>query len=79
MSETERTIRILPTQQVAGYWDHEYSDYPDRVKVVMANGEKVTYARIIEQPHPKCLKSIDLIRVMRDCTYGGYRAKHEKK
>lgn len=79
MSEAENTVRILPTQHVTGYWEHAWSDYPDRVKVKMADGTKVTYVREIEQPHPQCAKAIDLIRVMNDCTYGGYQPKHTKK
>ena len=79
MSEMERTIRIIPTPQVTGYWHHESSDYPDEIKVKMADGQFVTYERKIEQPHPQCRKAIDLIRIMTDCTYGGYKAKHEKK
>ena len=78
MSEAKVT-RIIPTPQVTGYWHHESSDYPDEVKVKMADGEWVTYARVIEQPHPKCRKAIDLIKIMNDCTYGGYKGKHEKK
>jgi hypothetical protein len=79
VSEATKVIRVIPTTQVTGYWHHDYSDYPDEIKVKMANGESVTYVRKIEQPHPKCQKAIDLIRVMNECTYGGYQAKHEKK
>ena len=77
MSEV-RVIRVIPTPQVTGYWHHDYSDYPDEIKVKMANGASVTYVRKIEQPHPKCKKAIDLIKVMNKCTYG-YQPKHEKK
>lgn len=79
MSEASKTIRVIPTPQVTGYWHHEYSDYPDEIKVKMADGESVLYVRQIEQPHPQCQRAIDLIRIMGDCTYGGYKAKHEKK
>ena len=79
MSEQEKPIRIIPTPQVTGYWHHDFSDYPDEVKVKMADGKSVTYVRQIEQPHPQCLKSIELIRIMKDSTYGGYKAKHVKK
>ena len=78
MSEA-KAIRVIPTPHVTGYWHHESSDYPDEIKVKMADGESVTYVRKIEQPHPKCQQAIDLIRVMSECTYGGYKAKHEKK
>ena len=79
MSEATKTVRVIPTPQVTGYWHHEWSDYPDEIKVKMADGTQVIYERRIEQPHPQCRKAIDLIRIMNDTTYGGYKAKHEKK
>ena len=79
MSESAKTIRIIPTPQVTGYWHHDSSDYPDEIKVKMADGKSVIYVRRIEQPHPQCVKSIELIRIMKDSTYGGYKAKHTKK
>ena len=74
MSEA-RVIRVIPTPQVTGYWHHDYSDYPDEIKVKMADGKSITYVRQIVQPHPQCAKAIDLIRAMNT----GYQAKHEKK
>ena len=74
MSEA-RAIRVIPTPQVTGYWHHESSDYPDEIKVKMADGKSITYVRQIVQPHPQCAKAIDLIRTMNT----GYQAKHEKK
>ena len=81
MSEATKTVRVIPTPQVTGYWHHDWSDYPDEIKVKMADGTFVTYERIIEQPHPQCVKSIDLIKIMKKHVYGGngYQAKHEKK
>ena len=75
MSEAVKVIRVIPTPQVTGYWHHDYSEYPDEIKVKMADGHSVRYVRQIEQPHPQCQKAIDLIRNMNT----GYRAKHEKK
>ena len=75
MSEATKVIRVIPTTQVTGYWHHDYSDYPDEIKVKMADGKSVTYVREIVQPHPKCQRAIDLIRTMNT----GYQAKHEKK
>ena len=81
MSETVKTVRVIPTPQVTGYWHHEWSDYPDEVKIRMADGKYVTYERRIDQPHPQCLKSMELIEIMKRNVYGGngYQAKHEKK
>ena len=45
----------------------------------MEDGHVITYRREIEQPEPRVMKCIDLIRVMNECTYGGYKAKHTKK
>lgn len=75
MSEAVKVIRVIPTPHVTGYWHHDYSEYPDEIKVKMADGVSVRYVRQIEQPHPQCQKAIDLIRAMNT----GYRAKHEKK
>ena len=56
---------------MAPIWEHDTSDYPDVVKVAMADGHVITYQRVIEQPHPNCLKAIDLIKIMKGHTYGG--------
>ena len=37
---------------IACIWDHDSSDYPDRIKVPMSNGRIVTYTRDPELPHP---------------------------
>ena len=75
MSEP-KTIRILPLPKVTGFWEHEESDYPDEIRVPMSDGKVITYRREIEQPHPQCMKAVDLIRIMNNHTYGG---KHAKK
>ena len=75
----KKTVRIMPLPKVTGFWNHEWSDYPDVLRVPMSDGQVVTYERKIEQPHPKCMKTVELIRMMNDCTYGGYKAKHGKK
>jgi hypothetical protein len=49
------------------------SDYPDRIKMPMEDGHVITYVREIEQPHPKCLKAVDIIRTMQGCTFGGHK------
>ena len=74
------SIQIKPLNpQVAGIWEYSWSDYPDMIKIPMEDGHVVTYRREIEQPHPAVMKCVDLIRVMNDCTYGGYKPKHKKK
>ena len=75
MSEA-KTIRILPLPKVTGIWDHEESDYPDEVRVPMSDGKVITYERKIGQPGPNLIRPSDLLKLH---TYGGYKAKHEKK
>ena len=73
-------IQTIPTTMVTGYWDPgSSSEIPEAIKIVMANGTRAVYRLHVEQPHPQCLKAIDLIRIMTYNTYGGYKAKHEKK
>lgn len=67
------------SHSAAPIWDYDSSDYPDRIKLPMQDGHVIEYVRAVEQPHPKCLAAIDLIKVMMDNTFGGYKAKHVKK
>lgn len=72
-------IQIKPLNQtVAVTWENAWSDYPDTVRLPMEDGKVITYRREIEQPHPQCMKAIDLIKVMNGHTYGG-NGKHTKK
>lgn len=67
-----RVIQIRPLANTgAPIWDYMSSDYPDRIKMPMEDGHVITYVREIEQPHPKCLKAVDIIRTMQGCTFGG--------
>lgn len=78
MSELIKTEQIRPlNHSVAPIWDYDTSDYPDRIKVPMEDRHVITYVREIEQPHPKCLKTVELIRIMKGYTFGG--GKHAKK
>lgn len=61
------------------YGEQDYGGYPEMIRVAMSDGKIVNYVIHIEQPHPAVKKSIDLIRIMRDNTYGGYKGKHAKK
>ena len=67
-------IQTIPTTMVTGYWDPgSSSEIPEAIKIVMANGPRAVYRLQVEQPHPQCLKAIDLIRIMNETTYGGYK------
>ena len=45
-------IRILPLPKITGVWRHEFSRYPDMVKVPMSDGKVVRYVIDVEQPGP---------------------------
>lgn len=77
MSEAA-SIQIKPlNHSVAPIWDYDTSDYPDRVKIPFENGSVKEYALVVEQPHPKCLKTVEIIQLMKGHTYGD--GKHAKK
>ena len=71
--------QIKPLGTGAPIWECDGSDYPDILKMPMEDGNVITYRREIEQPHPQCLKAVELIRMMKDNTFGGYKGKHTKK
>ena len=37
-------VRVLPLPKVTGVYEHEFSKYPDRIRVPMSDGKVVTYA-----------------------------------
>jgi hypothetical protein len=75
---SEYTLQIKPlANSAAPIWEHGSSDYPDLIKVAMEDGHVITYRREVEHPHPQCLKSIELIRIMKNHTYGGKHAKRK--
>ena len=43
-------IKALP--EVACFYEHDWSKYPERIKVTMSNGRVVTYRIDIPQPAP---------------------------
>ena len=45
-------IRVLPLPKVTGVYEHEFSKYPDRIRVPMSDGTVVTYTISVEMPHP---------------------------
>ena len=73
------TEQIKPINHiVAPIWERDSSDYPDLIKVPMEDSKVITYRREIEQPHPQCMKAVDLIRKMAESEHG-YKPRHEKK
>ena len=79
MSDSGR-IQTIPTTIVTGYWDPgSSSKVPESVKIVMSDGSRAMYRLDIRQPHPQCVKALDLIRIMKSNTYSGYKPKHAKK
>lgn len=76
-------IRVLPLPNVTGVWDYDASRYPDRVRIPMADGKVVTYRIETEMPHPQVMKTLELIRRMRERGNGyqrnEYQGKHAKK
>lgn len=71
-------MQVLPLPKVLPIWEHG-NKYPDMIRVSMSDGKVITYRIEVPQPHPQCEKAMDLIRMMRSCTYGGYKGKHAKK
>ena len=59
---------------IACIWDYDWSDYPDRIKIPMHGGRVITYQRVIDQPHPACVRAQKNIRKMKALIY-----KHSKK
>ena len=79
MSDAVRNTQIKPLNHiVAPIWEHSASDYPDVLKVPMEDGQVVSYRKEIRQPEPRVMKCVDLIRMMKEHTYGG-NGKHAKK
>ena len=57
--------RALP--EVVVYYDHEYSEKPDRMRVSFSDGSSAVYELRIEQPqpHPLIVENIQIIRRMK--------------
>lgn len=77
MSGAEKAVRVLPLVNVFGRHEHDWSRYYDFIRIPMSDGTVITYRREIEQPHPQCVKTIELIRSMDAMC--GYKGKHTKK
>ena len=78
MSELIKVEQIRPLSNcVAPIWRRDSSDYPDEIKVPMEDGSVETYIRLVQQPHPQCLKAAELCRKMIN-ELEEYRPKHLK-
>jgi len=60
-------------------WEFDEAECPESLEFPTKDGAIVTYHMEIHQPHPQCVKAVELIRMMKDNTFGGYKAKHIKK
>ena len=66
------TEQIKPlNQSIAAVWEYDFSDYPDLLRIPMEDGQVVSYRKEIRQPEPRVMKCVDLIRMMKEHTYGG--------
>lgn len=45
-------VRVLPLPQVLGEWEHDYSRYPETIRVSFSDGKTVKYRIDVQQPHP---------------------------
>ena len=71
-------VRVLPDPRVeVKEWDIDGK--PASICVKLGDNTTEIYERRIQQPAPQVMKSIELIRAMKENTYGGYKAKHVKK
>jgi len=65
-------VQTVPTTMVTGYWDPgSVSEFPEEIKVVMANGARVRYRIEVVQPAPNTLKPSEMARIMAGHIYGG--------
>ena len=75
--------QIKPLPQGAPVWEYETSEYPDLMKQPMENGRVETYRHEVQQPEPRVMKCIDLIREMkrliRENSYGGSNGGYEPR
>lgn len=71
-----RQIKPL-NHTVAPIWDYATSDYPDLIKVPMEDGQVISYRRDVQQPPPQFQKAMDLVKILKASTFGGYKGRHE--
>ena len=72
--------QIAPLADVTPIWEHDYSVYPDMLRVAMEDGKVVNYRIDIVMPHPAFSR---VMKLMEKIPYGvsqyGYKARHGKK
>jgi hypothetical protein len=68
-----RTGKPLP--MVLPIWEHDWSEFPDVVRVSMEDGHVINYRREISQPKPVFKEMLD--RFTTTCV--GYRAKRRRR
>lgn len=68
--------RIKPLPQALPVYEHDWSDYPDRLRVAMDDGKVVDYVLQVTQPKP-VLK--DLLDKLDETVFGGYKYKDGKR
>ena len=66
-------LQVLPIVKVDARYGPMGGKYPERIRVAMADGTTQWYQIEVKQPDPRVLKSIDLIRIMKDNIYGGHK------
>ena len=69
-------IQVLPFPKVHPIWEHEWSVYPDIVRVPMSDGQVLNYYRVVEQPAPILGKALDHFN--ETCEIG-YKAKEPRR
>ena len=77
VSECVKRIKPL-NPRIAFSHEYEFSDYPDIIKIPMEDGRIVAYVRQIELPAPRVIESYELLRMIENNTYGGYKPRHMK-
>lgn len=71
--------KIRPIADVVPIWEHD-GQYPDLIKVAMADGQVVTYRLDVQQPHPAftaAMMALDRMPVFGGPEVPGYKARHE--
>ena len=58
-SEKKANVRVLPLPKVKALWQHDWSDYPDMIRVPMSDGTVINYVRDVAQPRPMLGKALD--------------------
>lgn len=67
--------QVHPIPDVFGIWEHDWSVYPDVIRVPMRDGHVVDYFKPVEQPAP--ILGIWLDHFAKTCQVGGYKYKEK--